>query len=67
MKGDFFANAFVHFEINSPMNGESTYDPELDIPPYVIPGSFWHEEWESLNPDGWKAVSIGECLLSTES
>jgi prolyl 4-hydroxylase len=58
-KGNFYANLFVHFEPIGPLdpNEEGTYDPALDIPPYVIPDSVWEKEWIKKHPRGWKEVS----------
>jgi hypothetical protein len=58
MNGKFYANCFVHFEIIAPVDGPSTYDPALDIPPYIIPNSHWHKDWQMNHPDGWKSVSL---------
>jgi hypothetical protein len=57
MNGKYYANCFVHFEIMAPFDGASTYDPAVDIPPYIIPNSYWHKDWQKTNPEGWKAVS----------
>ena len=58
-KGNFYANVFVHFEPLGPLdpNDEGTYDPNLDIPPYVIPDSVWEKEWMKTNRQGWRGVS----------
>jgi len=58
--GNFYANCFIHFEINFPLEGESKYNPELDVPPYIIPGSFWEKEWKKTNPGGWKGKAKDE-------
>lgn len=56
--GDIYANVFLHFEPLDAFDaeGESLYDPDLDIPPYVIPGSPWEEKWWEANEDGWKGA-----------
>ena len=56
MNGNYFANCFIHFEPYAPVDGEA-YDINSDIPPYIVPGSIWEQEWKSSNPDGWKGVS----------
>jgi hypothetical protein len=56
MVGNFFANMFVHFEVLCPQEGESNYDPESGIPPYIIPGSPYEEHWKKSNPNGWDMV-----------
>ena len=58
MIGNFFANCFIHFEPYEPMEGESLYDPELDLPPYLKTGSAWAKDWKTSNPRGWKGVSF---------
>ncbi|KAG7360213.1 ankyrin repeat domain protein [Nitzschia inconspicua] len=60
MKGRFYANCFVHFEIKASIDGPSTYDPTLDIPPYIIPHSYWHNEWQVENKEGWRAKTVRE-------
>ena len=55
MRGNFYANCFVHFEPIAPIDGNSKYDPTLDLPPYLIPGSAWEAEWRKDNK-GWKKV-----------
>ncbi|KAG7350569.1 ankyrin repeat domain protein [Nitzschia inconspicua] len=57
MKGRFYTNCFVHFEIKAPIDDLSTYDPILDIPPYIIPHSYWHKEWQV---EGWRAKTVRE-------
>lgn len=61
LKGRYFANVFVHFEPIGSLdpNAESWYDPKLDLPPYLIPGSKWEADWRSKNSDGWKGVRLG--------
>jgi len=46
MRGRYYANLFAHFE---PL--PDTLDVEL--PPYLIPGSVWEAEWRDKNPDGY--------------
>jgi len=55
MRGDFFANLFIHFEPYAPKEGKSSYDPNNDIPPYLVNGSEWEKEWRMANPNGWKS------------
>jgi len=58
LKGNYYANVFIHFEPVGSLdpNAESTYDPQIDLPPYLIAGSQWEAEWRRINPDGWKGV-----------
>lgn len=57
MVGNYFANCFIHFEPSEHIEGESSHDPDLDLPPYLKTGSAWAEDWKSKNPKGWKGVS----------
>jgi prolyl 4-hydroxylase len=61
LNGKFYANVFVHFEpVGMRLGGtqeDSMYDPALDLPPYLVPGSVWEKDWRSKNPNGWKGVS----------
>jgi len=60
MRGNYFANLFIHFEPIGPLDPdeESNYDPNLDIPPYIIPDSVWEKEWVRSNPSGWKGTML---------
>eukprot|EP00934_Nitzschia_sp_Nitz4_P001932 Nitzschia sp. Nitz4//scaffold3_size479765//398844//399468//NITZ4_000171-RA/size479765-exonerate_protein2genome-gene-1.375-mRNA-1//-1//CDS//3329550971//1932//frame0 len=64
LKGNYFANVFVHFEAVGPHDPTTaqSFDPELDLPPYLIPGSPWEKDWKQNNPDGWRGVRMF-CLL----
>jgi prolyl 4-hydroxylase len=56
MKGNFYANVFVHFEpIEAYPGVDASLNAAKDIPPYIIPGSPWEEEWKKSN-QGWAAV-----------
>ena len=71
MKGRFFANIFVHFEplgIYRKDADDFTVDSiqydklaleslDHDLPPYVIPGSPWEEEWKEKHEDGWELLN----------
>jgi len=39
---------------------------ENGVPPYVIPGSLWEEQWKEDNVDGWDQVSPNNFFLSTQ-
>ena len=58
LKGKFYANIFVHFEPIGSLDpkAKSWYDPALDLPPYLIPGSDWEPDWRSRHPKGWRGV-----------
>ncbi len=49
LKGDLYANVFVHFEPSD----DSSYDPQVGLPPYIIPGSIWENTWRQDYPNGW--------------
>lgn len=62
MRGNYYANIFVHFEpLGLPLNMPDTADDDkgkqrdydLNLPPYMIPGSSWETEWRQSNPNGW--------------
>jgi len=60
LKGNFYANAFVHFEPISPSKTTTTTATTLEedglppIPPYLIRGSPYEKEvWHKDHPDGW--------------
>lgn len=58
--GKYFANCFLHFEPLGPLDPEiddEGRDPSIDIPPYLMHGSYWERTWKSQNPKGWKKVS----------
>jgi hypothetical protein len=63
MQGRFYANFFIHFEVLGPLDGEIKYDPSLGLPPYLIPGSKWEDEWRKNNPKGWSKVRKRTCAL----
>eukprot|EP00980_Cylindrotheca_fusiformis_P001761 scaffold405_cov132-Cylindrotheca_fusiformis.AAC.13 len=47
-------NVFVHFEpIGRKGRALEFYDPDLDIPPYIVPGSRWHRKWVENHEKGW--------------
>jgi hypothetical protein len=65
MKGRYFANIFVHYEPigRKSETGDIVLDDnmraarEVGLPPYVIPGSPWDEEWRNKNRNGWELYS----------
>ena len=71
LKGKYFANIFIHFEITGRKLGVTSdaYLEELDdfLPPYLIPGSPWVEEWTRRNPQGWKKKSPSAPLQQVHS
>mmetsp|Transcript_12521 Transcript_12521/g.19374 ORF Transcript_12521/g.19374 Transcript_12521/m.19374 type:complete len:453 (+) Transcript_12521:134-1492(+) len=66
MKGNYFANVFIHFEPIGPVVPEgSKFSKDMlpdqarksiddGLPPYVVKGSPWAKEYKNGNPDGWK-------------
>ncbi len=57
MQGNFYANFFVHFETLGRLDGESDFDFDSGLPPYLIPGSVWEQDWKNSNPGAWRMVS----------
>jgi len=71
MRGQHYANIFVHFEPLGVSRREKDADysqemvyhehalkaRERGLPPYVIPDSRWSEKWHEDNPDGWKLLN----------
>ena len=61
LKGNYFANIFIHFEpTGRPLNDPTdSYLDTLDefLPPYVLKGSPEEEKWRRSNPQGWKKPS----------
>jgi prolyl 4-hydroxylase len=59
LKGKFYANIFIHFEPTGPLNDGGDERGLLgDLPPYLIPGSYWESKWRKQNPKGWQDVSL---------
>ena len=65
-------NIFVHFEPVGPKDEPlEHYDPDLDLPPYLIPDGNWHTQWKKEHKKGWydetfnahKAAEIGDMLI----
>jgi prolyl 4-hydroxylase len=67
MRGRFYANIFVHFEptgalsydLDTPladilMDQVGQVSMSHGLPPYIIHGSEWEEDWRSVNPRGWE-------------
>lgn len=55
LKGNFYANIFIHFE----PTGQHLYDSEWDalddfFPPYLVGDSPVIDNWARRNPSGWK-------------
>lgn len=53
LQGELYANIFLHFEPAAP--DPSNYDPaeQGGLPPYIIPGSIWENQWRMDHPNGW--------------
>lgn len=57
LKGNYYANIFIHFE----PTGEHLYDHKVDegaddnfFPPYILEDSPEQQNWARRNPAGWK-------------
>ena len=63
LKGEFFANIFIHFEPTGRPRGATTttedYLEKLDdfFPPYLLKDSPEAEHWKAENPHGWNRPS----------
>lgn len=61
MKGNYFANIFIHFEPTGRPLGDNSnkYLDTLDdfYPPYILRGSPEEDSWRARNPQGWKKPS----------
>lgn len=55
MRGRFFANIFVHFEVLGDVTAESL-PASGGLPPYLIPGSSWEPEFWKDFPAGWQTL-----------
>lgn len=55
MRGNYFANLFIHFEPIGPLRHAKSTEDDNDVafPPYLLKGSPWEPEWRRLNPNGW--------------
>ena len=62
-------NTFIHFEpTGRPLNYENyDYVEEMDdfLPPYIIPGSTWADQWARNNPTGWHQASPSAAHIDT--
>lgn len=57
--GKYFANAFIHYEPIGPLDQdplERKNARDNGVPPYLISGSYWEEQWWIDYPDGWELV-----------
>mmetsp|Transcript_27560 Transcript_27560/g.75889 ORF Transcript_27560/g.75889 Transcript_27560/m.75889 type:complete len:859 (+) Transcript_27560:206-2782(+) len=56
MNGKFYANIFMHFEVMGDVSGDKL--PESgDLPPYIVRGSGWEDQYRSEFPRGWRLFS----------
>lgn len=63
--GKSYVNVFVHFETLGPLNADEL--PERgDLPPYIIAGSVWEEEWHEAHPEGWTILDDTIALVGAE-
>lgn len=66
LKGNYYANIFVHFEPIGPLNTTESFEVFNDgirYPPYLIPGTSWDPEWRSSHPKGWNLLEDAERLF----
>jgi prolyl 4-hydroxylase len=69
MKGNYFANVFIHFQPTGRPLDFDNYDfvEELDdfYPPYIVKGSANAEHWKERNPTGWHQESPSGAQVDT--
>ena len=63
LKGRFYANIFVHFEVMGPLDATERVDAN-GLPPYIIPGSTFDTEWRRDHPQGWDLLSNVRKLIA---
>lgn len=72
LKGRFYANVFIHFEIVGRVGTDEGLETSVDeewnitLPPYVIPGSPEAAHWIDQNPGGWSIVSLNNKKISPD-
>ncbi|KAG7368599.1 ankyrin repeat domain protein [Nitzschia inconspicua] len=57
LKGNFYANIFIHFEPTGERLNGGWVEYDDFHPPYIQPNSPEMENWERRNPAGWKKQS----------
>jgi len=60
MKGRSFVNTFLHFQPLGPLGHAEKWGPigdNNDLPPYVVPGGPWEEEFYKAGTAPWSIVS----------
>ena len=71
LKGDFFANVFIHFEPTGRPLGDTT-ERYLDLlddfyPPYILKDSPEAANWAANNPHGWRRPSPSAPIQDADS
>ncbi|KAL3943133.1 MAG: hypothetical protein SGBAC_002782 [Bacillariaceae sp.] len=65
LKGNFYANVFIHFEPTGEHLYDSAWDNQDDFfPPYIVPDSPEIDNWARRNPSGWKKQAPSAAGLS---
>eukprot|EP00934_Nitzschia_sp_Nitz4_P009460 Nitzschia sp. Nitz4//scaffold43_size134323//70752//72216//NITZ4_003303-RA/size134323-processed-gene-0.52-mRNA-1//-1//CDS//3329551960//9450//frame0 len=54
LKGNYYANIFIHFEPTGELLDGGWVDLDDFYPPYILPGSPEQANWKRRNPGGWK-------------
>ena len=62
MRGRFFANIFVHFEVLGDI-ANTDLPKSGGLPPYVMPGSSWEPEYWKDFPKGWNTLDNLEDII----
>jgi hypothetical protein len=69
MKGNYFANIFIHFQpTGKPLNFENydfVEDTDDFYPPYIIKDSDEADNWKKRNPTGWYQASPSGAHVDT--
>lgn len=65
LQGRFYANAFLHFEAIGPLDDIEKCGPHDDgLPPYIVPNSYWVDDWRKRNPRGWTLLHPFKAVVS---
>lgn len=64
LKGNFYANIFIHFEPTGQHVDDGEWEPMDDFhPPYIMPDTPEFSNWEQRNPSGWKKQSPSAAVV----
>jgi prolyl 4-hydroxylase len=66
MKGNYYANIFVHFEPIGPIDASENVEiihHNMKYPPYLLPDTTWDTEWRDNHPNGWDLLEDAPRLV----